>query len=379
MSVLYTVFLITGLLISGVAIPLILTYQDHQKVDEEKDQYFTQPLLQTVFIFLGEIICIFGIQVVSKASSWLDRSLLDSVQATNTAPRHRDEGNDWVVPRTTSWFCSSIWFILPSAFDLIATTLLNLGLIFTTPSIFQMVRSSIVGFSAVFSFIFLSRRFLKHEWISVVTILSGIGIISYYAASSAKEEGNGILHHDCYWIGPVLLLTSQLFVASQFILEEYLMDKYQLNPVHAMGIEGIFGTLLLGIAIIVAVFTPSSSDHTVFDIKAGVTQLIHSSNLWQSAILLAFAVAIFNFFGLAVSTSIGIPGRSVLDAIRTTLIWIIAVQYGYDTFSWVELIGFVVLVLGVFLFNGVFTNLYAKYQELVKGKSTTDERAPLLS
>ncbi|CAO3592773.1 unnamed protein product [Absidia cylindrospora] len=29
-------------------------------------------------IFLGEIICIFGIQVVSKASSWLDCSLLNA-------------------------------------------------------------------------------------------------------------------------------------------------------------------------------------------------------------------------------------------------------------------------------------------------------------
>ncbi|CAO3609561.1 unnamed protein product [Cunninghamella echinulata] len=238
-----------------------------------------------------------------------------------------------------------------------------------------MVRSSIVGFSAVFSFIFLSRRFLKHEWISVVTILGGIGIISYYAACTSSNSSN---EETCHWIGPIFLLTSQLFVASQFILEEYLMDKYQLNPVHAMGIEGIFGTLLLGLSIIVAVFTPSS-DHTVFDIKTGVTQLIDSSNLWQSAILLAFAVAIFNFFGLAVSTTVGIPGRSVLDAIRTTLIWVIAVQYGYDTFSWIELSGFIVLVFGVFLFNGVFTSLCTICQRLLKGKSTTDERAPLLS
>ena len=40
---------------------------------------------------------------------------------------------------------------------------------------------------------------------------------------------------------------------------------------------------------------------------------------------------------------------------RTILIWIIAINYGWDTFSWIQLGGFIVLVFGVFVFNGVFS------------------------
>ncbi|ORZ20248.1 hypothetical protein BCR42DRAFT_322327 [Absidia repens] len=328
-------------------------------------------------IFFGEIICIFGIQVVSKASSWVDRSLLDSVQINRQ--QQEEDGNEWSIQRSSTWFWSGIWFIIPSACDLISTTMLNFGLIYSTPSVFQMVRSSIVGFSAVFSFLFLSRRFLGHEWVSVLAILGGIGIISYHAvvtssgASSVVDDDG-----ESHWMGPLLLLFSQVFVAGQFILEEYLMDRYQLDPVRAMGIEGIFGTLLLGIALVVAVFSPSAAG-SVFDIKTGVSQLINSYDLWQSAIVLALMVAIFNFFGLAVSTPIGIPGRSVLDAIRTTLIWVIAAHYGYDSFSWVQLFGFFILIIGVFLFNGVFSAVKTAIRQQFWRNDGNSERAPLLS
>lgn len=193
--------------------------------------------------------------------------------------------------------------------------MLNFGLIYSTPSIFQMVRSSIVGFSAIFSYFFLSRRFLGNEWISVATLFGGLAVVTYYAITSGSSV---VSDHDVsdesYWLGSVLLVSSQVFVACQFILEEYLMDRYQLDPVKAMGIEGVFGTLFLGLSLVIAAFlAPESS---IFDIKTGVAQLIHSYDLLQSAIVLAFMVAIFNFFGLAVSATIGIPGRSILDTIR---------------------------------------------------------------
>ncbi|KAL0140528.1 hypothetical protein V8B55DRAFT_1508089 [Mucor lusitanicus] len=346
MSAVYTVFLTIGLLISGVCIPLILTFQDNQKIyvkqddktpDEQEFYYFHQPLLQTSMIFLGELICILGIHLVTKTPSMLDRSMLEAVQPHNS--NSYSDYNEWTMPRTSTWSWSAAWFILPSACDLIATTLLNLGLIYTGPSIYQMMKSSIVGFSAIFSCLFLSRKFLGREWASISAIL--IGALIIIGSVLYKDKFN-------YW-GPIYLVVAQLFVAAQFILEEYLMDRFHLDPVRAMGIEGILD---------------------VFDITQGLKDVFSSSDLWQSALFLAFMVAIFNFFGLAVSTAIGVPGRSMIDTSRTILTWIIAVHYGWDSFSWLELIGFTVLVLGVFVFNGVFTSLKAS----VVGEST-----PLLS
>ncbi|KAG1307248.1 hypothetical protein G6F60_005820 [Rhizopus arrhizus] len=345
MSQLYTVFLTLGLLLSGVSIPLILTFQDKQKVNE--GDYFHQPLLQTTMIFLGELICILFIHLVTKTPNLLDRSMLDAVQP------HHSYSNDWVPPQTSSTYSSAAWFILPSACDLIATTLLNLGLIYTTPSVYQMVKSSIVGFSAIFSCLFLSRKFLRKEWFAIVSILLGTTVIIW-----------SVLNDHPSYLGPIFLIVAQLFVASQFILEEYLMDRYQLDPVRAMGVEGVFGIVLLGGALVVGCFF----GHDVLDITEGLKELLGTSVLWQSALLLSFMVAVFNFFSLAVSTTVGIPGRSMIDSLRTVLTWMIAVYYGWDVFSWIELAGFGVLLLGIFIFNGVF-----------KKSSGVGESTPLLS
>ncbi|KAI8065184.1 hypothetical protein BC940DRAFT_241722 [Gongronella butleri] len=308
-------------------------------------------------IFIGEIVCIVGIQIIKKGTTWFDQTSLD----VHAPTEHRQSK------------CASLWFIVPSACDLISTTLLNLGLIYSTPSVYQMVRSSIVGFSAVFSFIFLARRFLAQEWVSALFILLGIGLVAFHPVLDVHMNDDGA----CPWFGPSLLLISQVFVALQFILEEFLMDRFQLDPVRAMGIEGVFGALLLGVALILSAILPGVP--AVLDVKQGFDQLFDSNDLVQSSVVLAAMVAIFNFFGLAVSTSIGIPGRSVLDALRTTLIWIVAVHYGYDAFSWVQLIGFLVLVFGIFVFNGVFSSVYKSLRERFGSRQVDSERAPLLS
>lgn len=179
---------------------------------------------------------------------------------------------------------------------------MNLGLIYTTPSVYQMMKSSIVGFSAIFSCLFLSRKFLNREWVSIIAILLGTSTIILSVFYNIHVN----------YLGPIFLLVAQLFVAGQFILEEYLMDRFHLDAVRAMGIEGIFGTLLLGGALtITALFGQDE-----FDISRGVKDLFGSYILWQSALVLAFMVAIFNFFGLAVSASIGAPGRSMIDTLR---------------------------------------------------------------
>ncbi|KAI9250525.1 hypothetical protein BDA99DRAFT_548609 [Phascolomyces articulosus] len=309
-------------------------------------------------IFLGEIVCIVVIQLASKAPSLLDRSLLQAVAPQQQPPQQPTPGYgdhpDWAAAtRSSNW--ALIWFIVPSACDLIATTLMNLGLIYSTASIFQMVRSSIVGFSAIFSLIFLSRRFLGYEWGAVAAILIGTTLVC--------------MQDD--WVGPAYLCVAQLFVAGQFVLEEYLMDRYRLHPLKAMGIEGAFGTVLLVITMVIAVILD------IGDMRAGVVQLFDAYVLWQSALVLALMVALFNFFGLAVSTPVGVPGRSVIDTLRTILIWIIAIHYGWDTFSWIQLGGFVVLVLGVFVFNGVFSWVW--HHACGHARNNNSESSPLLS
>ena len=45
--------------------------------------------------------------------------------------------------------------------------------------------------------------------------------------------------------------------------------------------------------------------------------------------------------------------RMVLDSLRTMVIWGFSLAIGWEKFCWVQIIGFVVLLGGTFVFNGV--------------------------
>ena len=57
---------------------------------------------------------------------------------------------------------------IPTAFDLVATVLMNIGLLSVTASVYQMMRGAEMLFAAIFSVVFLHRSLNKYH-------LGGIG------------------------------------------------------------------------------------------------------------------------------------------------------------------------------------------------------------
>ena len=61
----------------------------------------------------------------------------------------------------------------------------------------------------------------------------------------------------------------------------------------------------------------------------------------------------FNFFGLSVTRTVSATARSTIDTCRTLFIWIVSLFLGWETFKWLQVVGFGLLVYGTFLFNGL--------------------------
>jgi hypothetical protein len=61
----------------------------------------------------------------------------------------------------------------------------------------------------------------------------------------------------------------------------------------------------------------------------------------------------FNSFGLAVTRSVSATARSTIDTCRTLFIWIVSLGLGWETFKWLQVLGFALLVYFTFLYNGV--------------------------
>ena len=56
---------------------------------------------------------------------------------------------------------------LPSFFDLVATVLMNTGLVWTTVSVYQMMRGSELLFAALFSIMFLGKRLNRYHFSAI--------------------------------------------------------------------------------------------------------------------------------------------------------------------------------------------------------------------
>ena len=65
------------------------------------------------------------------------------------------------------------------------------------------------------------------------------------------------------------------------------------------------------------------------------------------------SVSGFNFFGLSVTRNISATSRSTIDTCRTLFIWIVSLGLGWESFKWLQVVGFALLVWGTGVFNDV--------------------------
>ena len=86
------------------------------------------------------------------------------------------------------------------------------------------------------------------------------------------------------------------------------------------------------------------------------------------------SIAFFNFAGISVTKEISATTRTVLDSIRTLVIWLFSLAVQWQEFNYLQLIGFVVLIIGMFLYNDVIIRpTISKYRN--RGTAVTDPEA----
>merc|ERR1719510_2509488 len=83
------------------------------------------------------------------------------------------------------------WIMVPSLFDLVATTLAGIGLLWVDASVYQMLRGSLMIFSAMLSIFCLGKRLKPYHWWGIglcVVAVAMVGLASVEDASSAQGE-----------------------------------------------------------------------------------------------------------------------------------------------------------------------------------------------
>ncbi|KIM80827.1 hypothetical protein PILCRDRAFT_822106 [Piloderma croceum F 1598] len=365
--------LIGGMILTGACNSLWSKYQDMQCVenchDPKRQVLYEQPVWQTLQMFLGEMLCFLPV-----AFAWLR---MKHKSAPVQLPDSEDLPLKPAAQQLRGWKILLLW--LPAACDLTGTTLMNIGLLYTPVSIYQMTRGALVLFVGVLSVVFLRRRLWLYQWVSLITVMAGVALVGLSGSLikstltesplgnilALRARGNDALESadepeaTTVLVGVFFILFAQIFTASQFVLEEKIMGRYAVAPLVAVGFEGLFGFITILLFIPILSIPSVAARSPFFDLTRGWHQTIGNPTVLWSGVIIAISIALFNYFGLSVTRHVSATARSLTDTCRTLAIWIVSLALGWEMLlfpiSLLQVLGFTLLVYGTFLFNNLVT------------------------
>ncbi|KAI1374655.1 hypothetical protein F4677DRAFT_425689 [Hypoxylon crocopeplum] len=383
-------FLVGMMLLTGVCNTLLTKYQDNQCVrncddpDPAKWKHFDQPVLQTAQMFVGEVGCWLVVAMMAVYQRFVARKSPKSNGYQAVANNDGDANDDAASINSEHPLIEApvkrkgpdgllrgfgiMLLALPAICDILGTTLVNAGLVMVAASIYQMTRGALVLFVGLFSVVFLHRKLHLFQWTSLVGVVVGVGLVGLAGIiwPDAKAEATGALRQAAEEaastdalraaVGVILIAGAQIFTATQFVLEEFLLERSSIDPLEVVGWEGLFGlaVTLIGMLVLhLAVGRTDAGRYGMFDMVEGFRQMTEDRVVWSTSLLIMVSIGGFNFFGLSVTRSVSATARSTIDSCRTLFIWVVSLGLGWETFKWLQVVGFALLVYFTFLFNGV--------------------------
>ncbi|CAM1502802.1 Fc.00g075780.m01.CDS01 [Cosmosporella sp. VM-42] len=381
-------FLVAMMLLTGVCNTLLTKYQDNQCVrncgpdgfDGRKPVFFNQPVLQTAQMFIGEMGCwlVVGLMALYRRFFGSAAPVDQGYQAVNEndapdSPEEADNDRTKLLGNKQPSVLRGYRVLLlaiPAICDICGTTLMNAGLLMVAASIYQMTRGALVLFVGLFSVVFLKRHLHLFQWLSLLGVVLGVAIVGLAGAlwpdekpeasigglKAALVTEEGLSDAARAIVGVILIAGAQIFTATQFVSEEWILENSPIEPIRVVGWEGLFGfvvTLLIMIIMHAAVGRTDAGRYGYFDMAEGWHQMTHYRELAVSSILIMISIGGFNFFGLSVTRSVSATSRSTIDTCRTLFIWIVSLGLGWETFKWLQILGFALLVYFTFVFNGI--------------------------
>lgn len=374
-----------------------------QNISISLDRQYKHEWFITFCMFFGESLCLIGYYVSLYISGKKDQSesnSVDSIKLLSEESRQKENNADSTGDEAdkTLPVASPYQLMLPALCDFVGSTVMTFGLSMIAGSIYQMLRGSLIIFTAVFSVIFLKNKIYRHNLLGIGSVLSGLVLVGVAAFSKTPIEGCGDSDSsDNAVLGFCLVIFAQIFSATQFILEENFMKKYDCPPLKAVGWEGVWGSSFYIVFLIIAQNIPCTppvgkennfatlvcafnehGEYFVEDTLFAFRQLGANGSLLFYAILYVCSIGIFNFVGITISKVLSSPARAVLDTIRTIVVWLFFIfpivdKCHREQFQVLQLIGFIFLIIGTVIYNEILPIPFLGFDKYLKKNMVADK------
>ncbi|NWT76863.1 S35F6 protein, partial [Prunella himalayana] len=302
--------------------------------DGTEEHKFQHPFLQAAGMFLGELSCLPVFYLL----------LLRDRRRADPAP----------APSPSRPF-NPLLFLPPALCDMAGTSIMYVALNMTSASSFQMLRGSLIIFTGLLSVAFLGRRLEWSHWLGILLTILGLALVGL-----ADLHGSGGTEHGLADVitGDLLILLAQAIVSIQMVLEEKFIFSHDVHPLRAVGTEGLFGFSILALLLVPLSFIPagrlSGNPRGVLEDPADAFCQIRRDPLILAALLgNVGSISFFNFAGISVTRELSATTRTVLDSLRTLLVWALSLALRWERFHALQIPGFALLLAGAALYNGL--------------------------
>eukprot|EP00195_Chlamydomonas_chlamydogama_P015203 CAMPEP_0202889878 /NCGR_PEP_ID=MMETSP1392-20130828/425_1 /ASSEMBLY_ACC=CAM_ASM_000868 /TAXON_ID=225041 /ORGANISM="Chlamydomonas chlamydogama, Strain SAG 11-48b" /LENGTH=450 /DNA_ID=CAMNT_0049573309 /DNA_START=124 /DNA_END=1476 /DNA_ORIENTATION=+ len=344
---------VAGLITFGTTTSLFakIVYELQSVGLDGQKKYFHKPWAMTSVMFLGMSLCLplayWEQHKKKRAQSEAEQPLLSN---PDEAAKPRSELRD------------ALMLSIPTAFDLLATILMNIGLLYVTASVYQMMRGAEMLFAALFAVTFLKRSLNKYHLMGLLCCVAGISLVGSSSLLSGEGSATQIISQEQMLLGMGLIIISQAVQAAQLTFEDFFMADMNIPAMKIVGYEGVFG--VVGTLIImapIAYHMKGVEGEGFHENILDTLEMIRNSR--QLAVILAIdmlALLAYNVTGMMVTGHSGAVFRTVLETMRTLFVWLVDLMlyYGgfglgesWSVYSWLQLAGFVVLVTGTLVYG----------------------------
>jgi len=173
-----------------------------------------------------------------------------------------------------------------------------------------------------------------------------VGISSVLLGSGGSNAPHPLL-------GDIIIVSAQVVVSIQMVVEEKFISKYNVPPLQVVGWEGLWGFLMLSTLLIPFYYIPTGGGGRLENTPDAFVQIGNSWVILVATIGNIISIAFFNFFGISMTKYSSATTRMVLDSVRTVVIWGFSLLIHWQQFQYLQIIGFVLLLTGTAIYNEI--------------------------
>ena len=360
MITIITVFLVGG---TGSTIMPKTAYQTEAEGKDGDVHYFLKPLFLNWCMFLGMTLCLF--------IYFFEYIILPCFKKTKKDEPVLDIDEPVEGEKKLMTWKGYLLMLIPALCDFLATYLMNFALIVVSSSIFQMMKGSIILFTAILAVIYRKQKLFGYEITGVVVIIISLVVIgsatlcpsyqdtadSSLAGSTTEETSVGST-----LVGILLIFIGMFLQALQTIIEEQALHDISAPVSFVVGLEGIYGLILCSCMMPIMGMDWVPAD-LYEDTKDTFIMLGNNPTLIGIIVVHVCFVFMFNLTGMMITDYVNAMVRNIMEPLRMITIWITSVFLYYvidesigekvGLFTILEIIGFILLAFGFLLYTKV--------------------------